>query len=287
MRSIIIDHATKDLSWIHPILDLYDNATVITDEQSTIQYINYAYTKMTGYTRADIIGKSPGVMRSGYHDRNFYLRIWEDIAKNGVWEGEIWNRRKSGLVYPAYLRIIKIQNLLNATISYLGVFSDISTLKIHDAENINQSVYDFLTKLPNALALEDNVQRLMQRYPNRQLGVVYIDINQFQIINDQYGYLAGDLLLGAISCDLNAIVIDPNFLARYGADEFVILIPNIESVDDLKDIKRDVTTVFNKTFDIENVNINTSCKIGVSLVPKDGNFVEALRLAKHDILLQR
>ncbi|GEM_PF-6873234 len=277
---------------IYPLFDLIKNGIVITDSQSKIIYINPAYTNTTGYSAQDILGDSPGVLHSGYHDKEFYIAMWESIGKNGFWEGEIWNRKKSGVIYPEWLTISALKNIDHDAVYYVGIFSEISVLKSEEYKNINLAHHDPLTNLENRIALEEGFIRNEKRIQRRdfqsktdeknkeKMAVIFFDLNKFKQVNDQHGHIVGDKLLKAIARNLEKISRPTDIVSRFGGDEFVILLSEIDNTAEVEKYCDRIHSIFKKPYEIEGLLLESSASIGYSIYPNDSNqFEELIKIA--------
>lgn len=286
LKNIILpDIALQDFKNIFPVFDLIKNGIVLTDAKSKILYVNPFYSQVTGYTKDEVIGQNPGILRSGYHDEDFYKAMWTSINSKGFWEGEIWNRNKAGKVYPALLTITRIKNQSDNMVNYFAVFSDISFMKQEDKTKINLAFYDFLTKLPNRLLLEDYFNRMLRKFKNNELeakqnsnklAIIFFDLNNFKKVNDTYGHVCGDKLLKEIALRVQAITRSSDIISRYGGDEFVAILSDSNSEADLKTYCDKLENIFLTPFILDNIIIHSSCSIGVSMYPQDGESFETL-----------
>jgi diguanylate cyclase (GGDEF)-like protein/PAS domain S-box-containing protein len=203
---------------------------MITDDQGRILKVNRAFTKITGYTEEEAQGRSPKLLSSGRHDAAFYLAMWEIIDRIGTWEGEVWNRRKNGEVYPERLTIASVRDAAGTVTHYVGSLSDITNSKAASEAIRNLAFYDPLTQLPNRRLLLDRLQQAVASIArNGKLGaLMFIDLDHFKELNDTLGHAVGDILLQQVARRLRACVRDVDTVARLGGDEFVVLIENLE-----------------------------------------------------------
>jgi diguanylate cyclase (GGDEF)-like protein/PAS domain S-box-containing protein len=204
-------------------------AILITDANNNITDVNPAFTSITGYTRAEVLGQNPKLLSSGRQDKSFYSVMWRSLEKNKAWRGEMWNRRKSGEIYAELLAISAICDEAGQVQRYVGVFSDISYLKEHEAELSHVANYDALTGMPNRRLLSDRLRQSIARAQRSasMLGICYIDLDGFKLVNDQFGHETGDQLLVSITNSLQDAVRAGDTLARLGGDEFVVLFNDI------------------------------------------------------------
>ncbi len=204
---------------------------VITDAHNRILRVNKAFSRMTGYSPEEVIGKTTAILKSGRHDRNFYQRMWEVLKRDKFWQGEVWDRRKNGQIYPKWLTITAVTDPDGQINHYVGAFTDLSQHKEAEEAIHRLAFYDPLTDLPNRRLLLDRLeQALSTSTRSRQYGaVLLIDLDNFKVINDTKGHATGDLLLLEIAKRLRACVRQEDTVARLGGDEFVIMLEDIGS----------------------------------------------------------
>lgn len=204
---------------------------MITDERGTILRVNKAFTELTGYSADEAVGRTPSLLRSGRQDKSFYERMWSAIRASGYWQGEIWNKRKSGMIYAEWLTITAVPDPDGHTTHYVGNFSDITSNPEAEAEIHRLAYYDPLTQLPNRRLLQDRLgQALAAAARSQQQGVVmFVDLDHFKAINDQHGHVAGDQVLVEVARRLRSAVRESDTVARMGGDEFVVLMEDLGS----------------------------------------------------------
>ncbi len=208
------------------------SGVMITDAGQQIIEINPAFTRITGYPSQEVYGKNPHLLASGRHDHDFYRGMWTEIESSGHWEGEIWNRRKNGEVYPSWLNIDAVRAQTGALLYYVGMFSDISKRKEAEAQIHQLAFYDPLTKLPNRRLL---IERLQQAFAvgarsGQHGAVLFIDLDNFKTLNDTKGHDIGDQLLSEVAERLNTCVRDGDTVARLGGDEFVVVLESLTAI---------------------------------------------------------
>lgn len=289
MKDILLpDLGLKDFKYIYPLFDLIKNGIAITNDESKILYVNPYYSIITGYSSNEVIGKNPGILRSGYHDEKFYKNMWADMLAKGFWEGEIWNRKKSGTIYPSLLTISKIKNTSKNIVNYIALFSDMTFMKQNETEKLNLAFYDPLTKLPNRLFLEEHFNQIAGKYNryrrnkssqssvDEKMAFVFFDLNKFKKVNDTHGHLVGDKLLKQIAERMKKITRKSEFVSRLGGDEFVAIITELVSRKGVDEYCKRIEKAFQNPFQIDELQINSSCSIGTSIFPDDGTSFEAL-----------
>ncbi|MDD5177266.1 MAG: EAL domain-containing protein [Sterolibacterium sp.] len=198
----------------------------VTDTRQVILRVNHAFTEITGYSAAEAVGQTPKLLSSGRHDRTFYADMWEGIRRTGSWQGEIWNRRKNGEVYPEWLTITAVKADDGAVSHYVSTLTDITLRKAAADEIELLAFYDPLTKLPNRRLLLDRLQQALaaSARSKRQGALLFIDLDNFKLINDTLGHDQGDLLLQQVAQRLASCVREEDTVARLGGDEFVVML---------------------------------------------------------------
>jgi diguanylate cyclase (GGDEF)-like protein/PAS domain S-box-containing protein len=252
---------------------------VITDTAPNIIAINEAYTTITGYSAGDSIGKNPGMLGSGRADKAFYQTMWQEIVERGYWQGEVWNRRKNGEIYPQLLTISTVYNDKQQPIRYIGVFSDITQIKENQAQLEFMAHHDPLTKLPNRSLVESRLQQELEQGHRHHLrsAVLFIDLDHFKPVNDSFGHLVGDELLCAVAKRLGHRLREGDTLGRLGGDEFILLLPMLHDTQDAAVVARDLIAALNEPFQLaDGQEVFIGGSIGISLFPQDGETVSEL-----------
>ncbi len=199
---------------------------LVTDADNIILRVNKSFTELTGYSADEIIGKPAGILKSGRHDSEFYASMWASINRDKYWQGEIWNKRKNGVIYPEWLCITAITNPEGLVTNYVGTFTDISQRKADEERIKDLAYYDSLTKLPNRTLLFDRLNlALNASNRNKTHGaLMFLDLDNFKTLNDTLGHDRGDQLLIEVGRRLQSCVRDVDTVARLGGDEFVIML---------------------------------------------------------------
>ncbi|ADL56527.1 sensor domain-containing protein [Gallionella capsiferriformans] len=203
---------------------------LITDENNVMLRTNAAFTAITGYTNKEAIGQNPRLLSSGRQNASFYSAMWKAINTTGVWEGEIWNRRKNGEIYPEHLTVTAVKDRNGMVTNYVGVLSDLTQRKAAEEKIENLAFFDPLTKLPNRRLLLDRLKQAMASATRSVTNgaVLFIDLDNFKALNDTYGHPMGDLLLQQVAKRLVSSVRDGDTVSRFGGDEFVVLLEGFD-----------------------------------------------------------
>lgn len=251
---------------------------MITDERGLILDVNHAFQQLTGYNPEEVIGHTPSMLKSGHHSEEFFAAMWHSLKQNGHWRGEVWNRNKSGEIYAELLNIAAVYNDQGQASHYVSIFSDITQLKEHQHELEKMAHFDALTQLPNRVLLSDRLQTALQHCQQHQqiMAVAYIDLDEFKPINDTYGHDVGDLLLIEAAKRMQDTLQIENAIARLGGDEFVVLLTELVSVDECREILNRLIEALATPFVIRHQSLCISASIGVTLFPDDNADADTL-----------
>jgi diguanylate cyclase (GGDEF)-like protein/PAS domain S-box-containing protein len=252
---------------------------VITDLTPRILGVNRAFTEITGYQEEEVLGRNPSLLRSGRQDSMFYQAMWQSIRETGHWQGEIWNRRKDGELRPQLLSVSTVRDGGGSPTHYVGVMTDISQLKRSEERLERLAHYDPLTQLPNRLLLLSRLEHVLERAERyrRRAAVLFIDLDNFKVINDSLGHPTGDALLSALARRLRGRLRDEDTLGRLGGDEFLVVLEDLERVEDVATVAEVLIRLLEQSFVLpagEEVHISAS--IGISFYPDDGVTVTEL-----------
>ena len=250
----------------------------ITDARGVIVSVNRAFTEITGYTREEVLGCNPRVLKSGRHDEHFYRRMWDTIVAGDVWRGELWNRRKSGEIYPERLAVRAVRDAGGAVTHYIGVFTDISEHKAAEERIEFMAHHDALTGLPNRVLLADRfgLAAAEARRSGRRVAVVFLDLDHFKSINDTLGHTAGDAFLRMVADRLRGCLRAGDTISRQGGDEFVILLPELAAADAATGVIEKILEALHVPADIAGQSLAASGSVGVSIYPDDGDTFDVL-----------
>jgi diguanylate cyclase (GGDEF)-like protein/PAS domain S-box-containing protein len=252
---------------------------MITDSDGTIIDINETLVQMTGYGREELLGRNPRIFKSGRHNRDYYLTMWGDLARDGHWHGEIWNRRKDGRIYPELKTISAVRDDKGVIRQYVSLSSDITQQKEHEDQLVHIAHHDNLTGLPNRALLTDRlIQALAQARRDKGMSaLMFLDLDKFKPVNDNFGHEIGDMLLRDVAKRLQeCLKREADTVSRLGGDEFVILLPQIDTETDAAIVADKVITSLSQPFYIEQHIINISTSIGVAIYPVHGTNMHIL-----------
>ena len=270
---------------------VFDNATegvMVTDVAGTIEFVNKGFTTITGYASHEVLGHDPSFLKSGRHNDDFFDNIWHSLRENGCWAGEIWNRRKTGESYPEQLSITAIMDRWGNPARYISVFSDLSDLREREEQLKFQANYDALTGLPNRTLLQDRIQMAIYRVSRNSegLAVIFVDMDDFKHVNDTLGHAKGDLLLQQFAERLLSAVRSQDTVARYGGDEFVILIPDTNDKNIINTIIERIRRALQEPVVIDSSEFFLRASMGVTIYPRDGKTPDSL-IANADMAMYR
>lgn len=245
---------------------------MITDPDGTIVRVNKAFTEITGYEADDVIGKNPRLLSSGYHNADFYHQMWDAIIEKGNWKGEVWNRRRTGEIYPEWLTITAVKNQQGKVTQYVSTLADISERK-ESEERINKlAFFDPLTQLPNRRLLQERLeQAITSSQRQHTLGaLLFIDLDDFKTLNDNRGHHIGDLLLIAVADRLRNAVRKQDTVARLGGDEFLVVLEGLGQMHDdaaaqAQQVAEKILLSLNNHYSLEGQDYFNSPSIGICL----------------------
>ncbi len=245
---------------------------VVTDAEGVILRVNRAFSESTGYAPDELVGQTPRLLKSGRHDREFYRDMWETINRSGGWQGEIWDRRKNGEIYPKWLTISAVKGDNGAVTHYIGMHHDITERKKAEEKIEELAFFDQLTGLPNRTLLLDRLKQALSASArnNNHGALLFIDLDNFKKLNDTLGHDMGDLLLKQVSQRLSMCVRAGDTVARLGGDEFVVMLANLsasesEAATGIESVADKILTSFNHKYQLNNVAFQSTASIGITL----------------------
>ncbi|MBF0623509.1 MAG: diguanylate cyclase [Magnetococcales bacterium] len=240
--------------------------------------INPAFTFITGYPREEALGRKPSLLHSGRQEAEFYRVLWAQLERTGRWQGEIWNRRRDGELFPEWLSITALRDPQGRTTHYVGLFTDITTRKRMEERLQHQAHHDVLTGLPNRILMTDRLGRALAqaRRDKRQVGLLYVDLDGFKPINDTHGHGAGDAVLREVANHLGRLIRASDTAARVGGDEFVIILGGVQGEADVTAVADKVLAALSRTFWVDGRACVVGASIGIALFPRDAETGEEL-----------
>ncbi|HET6718150.1 MAG TPA: EAL domain-containing protein, partial [Rhodocyclaceae bacterium] len=234
------------------------------------------FSEITGYAEAEVLGQKTSLLKSDQQAREFYRDLWSSLKDSGNWQGEIWNRRKSGEIYPQWLSISTVPDARGKPAHYVGVFTDLSQIRRSEARLERLAHYDPLTDLPNRLLVQSRLEHELvgaSRH-DAKFAVLVIDLDQFKLVNDSLGHVAGDQLLVLVAQRLHSRLRQADTIGRLGGDEFLVLLPDLAAPGDAAVVARDLLDVLATPFELAGGHETfIGASIGISLFPDDGNSV--------------
>ncbi|MBS6082625.1 MAG: EAL domain-containing protein [Pseudomonas fluorescens] len=260
------------------VFDCTREGVLVTDTQGLIVHVNRAFMEITGYQRDDVMGQRPSLFKSGRHSAHFYQQMFQALESTGEWSGEIWNRRKSGEVYPQWQTIRVIHDDQGQVSHYVAVFSDISAIKDSEHELAHLAHHDPLTDLPNRLLFTDRAEQALAsaQVHKRGCALLLMDLDHFKIINDSLGHNVGDQLLKLVAERLSGLFGPGVTLARLGGDEFAVLAESCPQVVQAAALAQRMLNAMKDPFIFDGNQLFISASIGISLFPSDALSAEQL-----------
>jgi diguanylate cyclase (GGDEF)-like protein/PAS domain S-box-containing protein len=244
-------------------------AIIICDAKQRIVQVNRAFEEITGYTEAEAIGRTPRILKSGKHDREFYRRMWREVTQRGQWRGEVWNRRKNGDLYVEWLALGAVRDDSGAIAHFVGIFSDITARKQIEERVRHLAHFDPLTDLPNRAQLVELATQTLKiaRRDRRKLALLVVDLDRFKTVNDSMGHDAGDELLIRVADRLRRLVRSSDIVARLGGDEFAVLIPHLDSMHAASAVAQKVLDSIRAPLTLRNHELSVSGSVGICVFP--------------------
>jgi diguanylate cyclase (GGDEF)-like protein/PAS domain S-box-containing protein len=260
------------------IFESSGEAISVTDAENRFVAVNRMFSSTTGYSPDEVSGKEPSLLKSGHHDNLFYQNMWASINQTGSWQGEIWEKRKDGVIYLKWLRIDQIKDAEGNLINYLARFTDISEKKATEERFRYLDRHDALTGLPNRKALENQLLAEIKqgRHNGKRVGVISLDLDRFKNINDSLGHQIGDEFLKEIAERLQSCSSKTKITARFGGDSFIFIVPAISKKNEMIAVIQDIMSTLEEPLIYGELELTVTASIGVSLFPDDGDTADVL-----------
>ena len=280
----------EELRLAAKVFDTSNEAFLVTDADNNIRSVNRAFCETTGYSAEEVLGRNPRLLSSGHHDKTFYRQMWEALNSQGYWQGEIYDRRKSGEIYPKWTRINVVKDDQGRVVNHVAVFSDISDRKALEERLQFLAQHDHLTGLPNRNLLRQRLEQAVESAMERGAGginpvaLLLLDLDHFKTLNDSLGHQAGDQLLRTVVKRLKNILRESSTLCRQGGDEFLIVLPQAQDLARVSRAAETVLAALATPFEVDGHPLSITGSIGISLAPDDGSDFDTL-LKKADTAL--
>ncbi len=273
--------ATRRLRLTSSVFTNASEGILITDREGRMVEVNEAFTRITGYSRDEVIGNSPQMFRSSRQGPQVFKSMRVALIRHGEWKGEMWSRNKKGEAYSVWLTVSQVKGRRGKVRNYVALFSDVTALKLQQEKLEHSAQFDSLTDLPNRSLLSDRLNQAMTMClrHGRSLAVLYMDLDGFKAINDRYGHKAGDELLVAVSGQVKAVMRDVDTLARLGGDEFVAVLTDVDNIQDCIQMANRILDAFAKPVLIEDALLHVTVSVGVTMYPQDN--ADADHLMRH------
>lgn len=284
-------HAEAQLRLAAEVFEHSNEAFIITDNDNNIVLVNHAFTKISGYSEAEVMGRNPSILASGRHEPAFFRAMWEALDTKGNWHGEVWDRRKDGSIYPKRLSISRVRDPDGKPTHCIGIFSDISENKAVEARIQQLAHFDTLTGLPNRALLSERIHHdiSMAQRNRSSLALLFLDLDHFKNVNDTLGHRIGDELLIEIAHRLESAMRGEDMVSRLGGDEFILVLPGADA-DAAAHVAGKLLAEVIRPYHIEQHELIVTSSIGIAVYPSDGEDFDtlsqhadvAMYRAKHD-----
>lgn len=260
------------------IIDTSMEGVLITDASGNIIKVNDSFQRVSGYKKDDLIGKNPRILKSGRHDKTFYLNMWQNLIANGYWEGEIWNKNKNGELYPKWMSITSLKGSDGTVENYIAISTDISKIKKTEDKLHSLAYYDLLTGIPNRTLFYERLERALIRANDNKKGaaLLFMDLDGFKVINDSLGHAAGDLILKEVAARIKSNIRKSDTVSRLGGDEFTVILENVNSHEYVKAAAEAIIKKILLPYNILGRELTLGISIGIALAPDDESTVEGL-----------
>ena len=279
VRDISVRKSTEQtLQMAAQVFENSRDAIAITDHEHRVLAVNGAFTEITGYPAIEIVGAELPSLRTSEHEPTFYQQIWDFVAANDHWEGEVWSERLNGEAYPVWVALTAIRNSDDLVINYMVILSDITDRKRVEEHTRHLAEHDFLTDLPNRVLFLDRLHQALAvaQRKNTKVAIMFVDLDRFKGINDSFGHHVGDAVLREVAGRLTGCVRGVDTVSRQGGDEFVVILADIGGVDQAAHVANSVMQAVAKPVKFDGHVVSLSVSIGISIFPTDGQELDTL-----------
>jgi diguanylate cyclase (GGDEF)-like protein/PAS domain S-box-containing protein len=287
-RTSELESANRTLSLSEMVFKNTAEGIMVTDANGKIVSVNRAFSQITGYPKNEILGNTPRKLQSGRHNLEFYQAFWKALQTTGQWKGELWNKRKNGEIYPQDTSITQVTKTSGEVLQYVAVFSDITERKRAEAKIEHMASHDLLTGLPNRALFHDRLTVALRvaRRSRTMAAVLFVDLDGFKQVNDRMGHSAGDALLQQVSIRLRSLLRESDTVARYGGDEFMVLLVNVPQISGATVVAEKILNCLVKPFRINSSEVHIGASVGIVVYPTHGEQAEEM-LDKADAAMYR
>lgn len=271
-RTRELEESNQRLLMLSVAIEQSPVSVVICSRDAKIEYVNPCFERVSGYTAKETLGRNPRFLQSGRTPDNTYEEMWSAVRAGRNWQGQVCNQRPNGELYWEQMSLTPIRDTSGKTIRYLAVKEDITQRKQYEEQLLRQANFDNLTGLPNRMLALDRLNQALRQAKRRgeSAGLMFVDLDHFKRINDTMGHEAGDQLLREASQRLSRCLREGDTAARFGGDEFIVILPELSSTEDAHLILRRIINAFNEPFIILETEVFASTSIGIALYPGDG-----------------
>jgi diguanylate cyclase (GGDEF)-like protein/PAS domain S-box-containing protein len=279
LRKCLLDvQRQRELHMARLVFESTTEGVVVTDDAGQILAVNPAFSVLTGYREDEVLGEKISILASGRHGTAFYHAMWEALLGVGRWTGEIVNKRKNGEFYEEWLSIVAVEETSKRATRYVGMFSDITERKREEDHIRRLAHFDLLTGLPNRALFLDRLKRALSRLDRRggNLALLYLDLDRFKPINDEYGHAFGDQVLIEAAKRMGTCVRDVDMVSRRGGDEFVILLEAADVVSAAAAVAAKLIKAVSAPYDLGGRAVVIGASVGVAIYPENGKDADAL-----------
>ncbi len=256
------------------VFESASEGVMITNLEGSLLAVNQAFCDITGFSRSEALGQTPRLLRSNRHGREFFQSLWANLRHAGHWQGEVWNRRKNGEVYPVWMTISTVYDALRQPVQYVALLTDVSQIRRSEEQLARLAHYDPLTELPNRLLLQSRLEHALERARrvSGRVAVLFINLDRFQNVNDSLGHVAGDQLLAKVAERLRKRVRQEDSLGRFAGDEFLLILESIVRPDTVAVAAQNLLNELSAMFELDNgMELYVGASIGIGMYPDDGD----------------